>query len=88
MKFPTTPLAAGATAAVGASVLAGYPIIGAALVGGGGLMGLRAVLKGPQAKIAIGELRQLANKYPIMKPEINAMIQLSDELEQDPEDGE
>lgn len=80
MKFPTTPLAAGATAVGGVSMLGGYPVVGGILAAGGGSFMLMKALKSPKGPQIIAQMRKMADKNPILKPEVNALIQFAEDL--------
>jgi hypothetical protein len=80
MKFPTTPLAAGATTVAGVALLGTYPLVGATLAGTGGAYGLIKMLRSNQSRQFLNELRSMADAYPILKPQVNAIIQLNEEL--------
>lgn len=87
MKYPTTPLAAGATVAAGGAFAAGYPMVAAALGGvGGGILLIKA-LKSPRGPKLLGELMELMDTYPQLSPEINAIIQMAEELGDESDDG-
>lgn len=78
-KFPTTPLAAGATLAAGAA------IAGPAGIGGGAA--LFGAYKGAKWLMSVDGKRWLAqvvrytDTYPQLKPEVNALIQISNGLD-------
>ena len=77
-KFPTTPLAVGATAAVAATTLGAGGL--------GGVAGLFGAYKGakwlasPAGKAWMARMVELGDSYPALQPEILAMSQISDGL--------
>ncbi len=77
-KFPTTPLAVGATAAT-AATLAGPAGLGTVAGLFGGYKGAKW-LASPQGKQWMARIVELADSYPALQPEILALSQISDGL--------
>ena len=56
LRFPTTPLALGATAAAGGAALGGMPVLGAAIGGGAAAMGLARMTRKRRRQAVVREL--------------------------------
>lgn len=84
-KFPSTPLAAGATVGVAAAV------VGASPVAATGIALLAANYKGaawlasPEGRLMLARAVKETQMFPAYRPEINALIQIAENLEPEEE---
>lgn len=83
-KFPTTPLAIAATGLAATKVAgpAGLAAVGSTI---GAYKGARWLMS-PDGKTWLAKLVRLTDKYPNMKPEVNALVQISEGLDPDEEE--
>lgn len=82
LHVSATPVGVAATGGVIGSIFGSAPAMGSLVGGGAALTGYAAIkaMRGPRAKEIVGSLLKLADDYPILAPEVNALIQLSEDL--------